>query len=192
MQRLIPRLVELHKLRAASEKMYHHDDYLSGSGAEAFVRGVLGFSSDDLTASIGVIRVDGEVIAMQVYFDYRDELVVWYSGFDDRYRAFCPIFIIQTEAIRLAIERGLRHVNFLRTKRFWTLKWGAETLNDTLVVRLVSKRPLSKTRLAFHYARHLVSTRTLRLRMPNQAPSPLPGPEDLGNANGEVSPNLSG
>jgi len=150
---LVPTLIDLHRSRAQSKLLHPHFNYFKGENEKAFIQRVLEDSSSDGAACLGVLRVGGEIVAIQAFLEFRDSIVVWYSGFREEFSAYSPIFVIQTEVFKAAVERNIRTVNFLRTHRHWTARWGAHSEKDTLDVMMARTHPLSLLRLGAHCLR---------------------------------------
>jgi CelD/BcsL family acetyltransferase involved in cellulose biosynthesis len=147
---LIPTLLALHKARSESKTLYPHDNYFPGEDERSFVTRILMESSERGEAFFGVLKVSGEIVAIQAFLEFRGSTVVWYSGFKEEFSAFSPLFIIQTEVFKTGLDRNIRTINFLRTHRTWTSRWGARSDEDTLDVMLARNAPLSLLRFGAH------------------------------------------
>ncbi len=62
---------------------------------------------------------DNEIIASMVTVTKYDEVVSLSSGMNDKYREFCPKYIMYPEMIKKAIDQKLKYVNFLGVKNIF-------------------------------------------------------------------------
>ena len=62
---------------------------------------------------------DNEIIASMVTITKYDEVVSLSSGMNDKYREFCPKYIMYPEMIKKAIEQKIKYVNFLGVKNIF-------------------------------------------------------------------------
>src|SRR5207302_11195228 len=91
-----------------------HDDYFADPRRRAFFRAVVPALAAAGAARIGVLCVDGEPAAAQLWFEHGDTLFLYYSGYDTRWARFSVALIATLEAIRSAMaERGIRRLEFL-------------------------------------------------------------------------------
>lgn len=82
------------------------------------------------------LEIGGQVLASRITFLLGDELYLYYSGFDPRWRNYSIMTTLTTEIMKWAIDRGLRAVNLSSGTDLGKLRWRPEKIlyyNKTLV-----------------------------------------------------------
>jgi CelD/BcsL family acetyltransferase involved in cellulose biosynthesis len=119
-------LVRLHRLRAAVDPTLRHMDYFSDPRATAMLRAGLSAMATLGKAFVALLIIDGGVAAAQGFLEADNTLLAHYSGFDPEWAKFSPLFILQAEVIRSAIERGITRLDLLPGRNLWQTRWGAQ------------------------------------------------------------------
>jgi CelD/BcsL family acetyltransferase involved in cellulose biosynthesis len=65
-------------------------------------------------ARIGVLDLDNVPVSMILYFDYRDTMYLYNSGYDPRYESLSAGLLCKVMGIQAGIESGKRVFNFLK------------------------------------------------------------------------------
>ncbi|HUT15535.1 MAG TPA: GNAT family N-acetyltransferase [Anaerolineae bacterium] len=87
---------------------------------------------------LSLLRFDGHPVASYLCFDYRNDRLVYNSGFDpSAYRDLSPGIVLLGYLIKDAIQSGCRSFDFLRGDERYKYSFGAK---DTEVLRLVVRR----------------------------------------------------
>jgi CelD/BcsL family acetyltransferase involved in cellulose biosynthesis len=140
------RLVALHQNRSASTRGVQHDCHIDGPKQIDFLHRMMTRLSAEGKAFIGELVVDERVVASQAFVEDGDQLMVYYSGYEEEWYKYSPIFVIDAVVFQEALERGVRLLNFLGSKRQWTLRWNASWTQSCYRIVIVPKRPLSVVR----------------------------------------------
>lgn len=72
---------------------------------------------------LGLLRLNGHAIAMQLAVELGERLWLLKIGYDERFRACSPGQLLMAEVIEDAVKRGLRSLEFLGTPAAWTRRW---------------------------------------------------------------------
>ncbi len=162
------RLAALHGSRARNTRGRRHHDHIHGPAQRAFLAELLRRLAETGKAFVAELTIDGNVVASQAFVETDGELMVYYSGYDEAWYKYSPVFVIEGVVFRDALERGVRRLNFLRARAKWKARWGAAdglTMHRAFVVPL---RPDCWFRLAIYLAdilyRRDVVARIPRLR----------------------------
>ncbi|HEY3657529.1 MAG TPA: GNAT family N-acetyltransferase [Steroidobacteraceae bacterium] len=123
-QEALQRLFVLHALRANMKSTVEHADRFAGAALRQFVYDVCG----DLAAR-GMVRVfqleiAGQVVASRIGFVVGDSLYLYYSGFDPEWSKYSVMTTTVAEAIKYAIEQGLKTVNLSPGNDISKTRWG--------------------------------------------------------------------
>lgn len=146
------RLAALHHGRAAQARGRRHQDHIHGTVQERFLAELLRGLAAQGRAFVAELVVDGEVVGSQAFVEDRDQLMVYYSGYAEAWYRYSPIFVIEAAVFREALERGVRSLDFLRTRSAWKARWGATECAPMHRVFVVPRRPLSGLRLFLYLA----------------------------------------
>ena len=156
------RLATLHQARASSDKGRRHDSHLHGPVQEAFLAMILRRLAADGKARVGELIVDGAVVASQAFLECGDTMMVYYSGFDEAWYRYSPIFVIDAVTFRDALERGIRRLDFLRSPAPWKSRWLARPGLPMHRVVLVSRRLASRLRYALYWSDEAIQRNVVR------------------------------
>jgi CelD/BcsL family acetyltransferase involved in cellulose biosynthesis len=143
-------LANLHQVRAKQQRGQEHHDHIHDEIQRAFFTTLLSRLAEDGRATITELLIDNKVVASQAFVEDRDQLLVYYSGFSEEWYRYSPIFIIDSHVFRGALERGVRHVNFLRTRALWKTRWGANQCRTLDRLYAVRKRPIPLLRVLWY------------------------------------------
>ncbi|MFQ5612650.1 MAG: GNAT family N-acetyltransferase [Anaerolineae bacterium] len=113
--------IDLHQ-KSSVDKEEFWDDKLKG-----FFRSVVHVAAEAGWLKLFFVEIDGEPASTLLCFDYRDEFLVYNSGFDPtRFGHLSPGNIIVSYSIQHAIELGRRRYDFLRGDEVYKLRFGGE------------------------------------------------------------------
>lgn len=90
---------------------------------EAFFREIARVCRDNMWLQL--LKVDGKVIAAQVMFLYKDEVLLYISGHEGDMYPNVGTFLIMS-AIKQSIERGFKKFNFLKGSEIYKYELGAQ------------------------------------------------------------------
>jgi CelD/BcsL family acetyltransferase involved in cellulose biosynthesis len=110
---VIDNFLRLHRLRAREmPTKVPHCDQFGHPAAELFLRRVTHRLAAAGMLNIGVLEIDQQCAAVRINFEVDDTLYLYYSGFDPQWWRYSVMTFIVVEAVKSAIDRGLRAVNF--------------------------------------------------------------------------------
>jgi CelD/BcsL family acetyltransferase involved in cellulose biosynthesis len=88
---------------------------------------------------LAFVEMNGERAATLLNFDYRDDILVYNSGYDPvQFRQLSPGIIVTARSIEHAIHLGRQRLDFLRGDEVYKYRFGAQ---DTEVRRLLIAKP---------------------------------------------------
>ena len=119
------RLARLHGSRARNARGRRHHDHIHGPAQRAFLASLLARLAAEGRAFVAELVVGGEVVATQAFIEDGEELMVYYSGYDEAWYKYSPVFVIDAAVFQDALARGVRRLNFLRVRADWKARWGA-------------------------------------------------------------------
>lgn len=157
----VERLATLHRARAASTRGKAHSNHLHTHVQTDFLKGFLA----SVGGFISEIVVDGQVVASQAFYRAGDTLTVSYSGFDEAFYKYSPIFVINASVFQNALENGTRRLNLLRNLAPWKTRWLAQTGEPMGRTYLLRRNPVSVGRYLLHTVKVGIE-RDLILRIP--------------------------
>lgn len=149
----IDRLTSLHQSRAECTRGRQHSNHLHTKVQSGFLKEFLSSMAANRSGFIIELVVGGIVVASQAFYGSGEVLTVSYSGFDEDFYRYSPIFIIHAHVFRDALERGVRKLNLLRNIAQWKTRWLACTGESMTRIYLVNKRPASVLRYLWHTAK---------------------------------------
>lgn len=138
-----PRLIELHRGRSFSTRGKPHDSHMPTSyHAEFFGDLMTGFAAKG-QGMIAELVVNGEVVASQAFIEDGEQLMVGYSGYDENWYKYSPLFVIDTVVFKDAMSRGVRRLNFMFSVLYWASRWNGSWTEEHHVAMISPRRPLS-------------------------------------------------
>ena len=146
----VERLAGLHQSRAESCRGRQHSNHLHTDIQIKFLSDLLSSLAEQGRAFVTELVVDDRVIASQAFYGMPGMLTVSYSGFDEAFYKYSPIFIISASVFQDAQVKGVRKLNLLRNIAPWKTRWLAHTGDSMTRTYLVRKRPISILRYLWH------------------------------------------
>ena len=120
----LSRFFELHRMRSASPRGAVHADRFASPVSRDFLSAVCERLAAQGVLKLFALRIGSEVAAMRIGFEVGDALYLYYSGFDPRWWSYSVMTTTMAEAIKYAINRGLRIVNLSPTLDVAKARWG--------------------------------------------------------------------
>jgi CelD/BcsL family acetyltransferase involved in cellulose biosynthesis len=156
-------LCDLHSARAAAQTKIRHLDYLKPPARRAFLRDVLPQLAAKGQASIGMLRVHGDVVAAQLWLEQAGTIFLYYSGFLPGWSKYSVAMITTSEIFKDAMARNVHRVEFLRGANHFKSRWGTEQRVESDVV-LGRNRALVSARERYFVQRKRLGQRLDRWR----------------------------
>jgi CelD/BcsL family acetyltransferase involved in cellulose biosynthesis len=148
----VERLASLHQARANSDRGKRHTNHLHGRAQRGFLKEFMSRTAGEGQSFIAELVVGKKVVGVQAFFQMGDTLTVSYSGFDDAFYKYSPIFILNTFVFKEAQERGVKNLNFLRNMAPWKSRWLAKEGPSFCRTYSVRQHPASMVRYGLHTA----------------------------------------
>ena len=104
----LPRLMTLHTLRSQRADTVEHPDLFATPQAQAFITD---YTSRAAHARLFALTIGGQHVAMRLGFLYRNELYLYYSGYDPAWSRYSVMTTLVGAAIAWACGQGLERVN---------------------------------------------------------------------------------
>lgn len=114
---------ELHRERAQVRTRVPHKDYLKAPSRRQLLRDVGALDGLDWRLRVGRLRVDGELVAAQMWLEQGGTIHLLYSGYKPAWAAYSVAMITTSEIIQSGIRRGFRRVEFLRGEELFKSRW---------------------------------------------------------------------
>lgn len=156
--RLFPEVVRLHRIRAQAadvSRVSHHDHFYRQDRV-AFLREILSRLAADHEFKIGILHVDGDVVASQMWFERDARVFLYYSGFEPEWAKYGVQLVTTLEVLKHAMRNGITHVEFLRGGGQLKERWDTD-------VRLVRNIQVARS-VAFADGLHLADRARHRVR----------------------------
>jgi CelD/BcsL family acetyltransferase involved in cellulose biosynthesis len=93
---------------------------------ELFFRNLLMHLLKEKLASLCFLKIEDINIAAIITFQYKDEVLLYNSGYDPNYRHLSPGLLLKAYAIKKAIEQGAKKFDFLRGNERYKYDLGAK------------------------------------------------------------------
>ena len=139
----------LHRERAAAPDCTPHGDLFSAPANQLFLRRVCLRLAEAGLLSVSMCEVEGDCVAVRINFEMNGTLYLYYSGFDPEWSGYSVMTFTTTEAIKSAMRRRLREVNFSpgvdQAKRRWDV-----TLIPLTRFSIIVDRRRSRARFALY------------------------------------------
>ena len=139
----VDELVRLHRMRACLSDDPDRVDHLSLQAHRDFLDRVHDEFQSDTRSFIALLRVDGEVVGAQLFFEDTKTLVVSYSGYNQAWAKFSPLLVLQVEVIKSAIDRKVERLDLLCGEASWQERWLPKREFPINKLTIASKRPFA-------------------------------------------------
>jgi CelD/BcsL family acetyltransferase involved in cellulose biosynthesis len=119
----LDRFFELHTARSQAQDMSFHRDNFQVKKHREFLVDV--FKTFALGGHVRILEMDvnGELAAIRLAFAFDDELYVYFSGFDPKWKQYGVMTTLIVETIKWAIENGFKTLNLSTGKDLSKLRW---------------------------------------------------------------------
>jgi CelD/BcsL family acetyltransferase involved in cellulose biosynthesis len=141
----LDRFIELHSARADLDDTVAHPDRFATPMTRGFLYDVcLRLAARDI-ARVFLLKISGEIVAARIGFEMNDTLYMYYSGYDPKWRKYSVMTTLVAEAIKYAIERGVKTVNLSAGTDVSKTRWGAREVPfaETLQLRARARSKLA-------------------------------------------------
>jgi hypothetical protein len=150
---LLDRFFDLHTARSNMSSRVHHCDTFATPRSRAFFLDYARQAAENGWLRVFEIDIGGRVVAARVGFLLGDELYLYYSGYEPVWGRYSVMTTVVAEAVRWAIDRGLKIVNLSSGKDVSKTRWRP----SEVVLRYgVSLSPSPRGKLAFEAYQALV------------------------------------
>lgn len=143
----LARFIELHALRAQASDLVPHANVFAEHRARDLLHGIAASPNAALSLRVFQLEIAGEVIASRIGFVLEDELYLYFSGFEPAWSKYSVMTTTVAEALKWAIENGMRSVNLSPGTDVSKTRWGASAISMHSGI-LVS--PQRRGKLVFH------------------------------------------
>jgi CelD/BcsL family acetyltransferase involved in cellulose biosynthesis len=127
----LDRFFELHALRAGLKNTVVHPNRFASPIEREFLRAVCERLSENGVFRLFCLRIGAETVAMLIGFVVKDNLYLYYSGYDPRWSRYSVMTTTMAEAIKHAIAHGLKTVTLSPGNVVFKTRWGPRELQYT-------------------------------------------------------------
>ncbi len=125
----LDRFLELHIMRANLKSTVMHPNRFASEVCRNFLYAVCERLAERGAVRLFQLEVDSQVVAMRIGFVVGDSLYLYYSGFDPAWSRYSVMTTTIAEAIKYAIERGIKTVSLSPAKDISKTRWGARQVD---------------------------------------------------------------
>ncbi len=144
--------VSLHAMRAGLTLTVAHPDRFASTTSRSFLYEVCERLAARGVTRVFTLKIRGCVVAVRIAFVVGDEIYLYYSGFDPRWAKYSVSTTIVAEAIKYAIEHGLKGANLSTGTDVSKTRWGARLAAFAEAMEI---HPRLRSRLTYGAYRHL-------------------------------------
>jgi CelD/BcsL family acetyltransferase involved in cellulose biosynthesis len=127
----LDRFLELHALRADTKSTVLHPNRFANPVERDFLYAICERMSESRALRLFCLRIGAQTVAMRIGFVVGDSLYLYYSGYDPEWSRFSVMTTTVAEAIKYAIEHGLKTVNLSPGNDVSKTRWGPRELPYT-------------------------------------------------------------
>lgn len=135
----IPVFFQLHRARANSGAAVAHEDRFRFEDRRSFLQEVGPLLAGRGGLKVGLLEVDGRVVAAQIWLETGRTMFIYYSGFDPAWSHFSVQLVATIESLKDGMSRGINSVEFLRGGGHAKERW--ETSKRLRVNVTLARRP---------------------------------------------------
>ncbi len=147
----------LHSARAAAGDMILHPDRFSVGGHRELLYDFSQQMAKQNQLRMLQLEIGGAVVASRVAFRLDDDLYLYYSGFDPKWRKYGVMTALMSETLKWAIGEGIKRVNLSTGKDLSKLRWRPK---ETFYHNVLQVSPTWRGQLALcAYRAHLMTNR---------------------------------
>ena len=125
---VLPQLIALHKTRARAtdiSRVQHWDHFYRADRAN-FIQEIGPALAARNQFKVGMLRLDGEMVAGQTWFEKGNAIFLYYSGFDPAWAKYGVQLVTTLEVLKNGMRRGIDRVEFLRGGGQLKERWDTE------------------------------------------------------------------
>jgi CelD/BcsL family acetyltransferase involved in cellulose biosynthesis len=152
-KRGVDTFLELHAMRASAESGVTHPNRFESDAARSFLHEVCGRLAERDVSRVVMLKVEGKIVAARLGFVVGNSMYLYYSGFDPAWGKYSVMTTTVAEAIKYAIELGLKTVNLSPGTDVSKTRWGARVVPVEGAVEL---RPSWRSQIAYAAYRRAV------------------------------------
>ena len=119
----LPIVYRLHSARAAAPDGVTHKNYLERDDHRAFLDEVAPMLAARGEMKVGMLEVQGEVVAVQIWMEKAKTIFLYYSGYLPEWSKYSVAMVTTSEILQDGISRGLNRVEFLRGTGHFKTRW---------------------------------------------------------------------
>jgi CelD/BcsL family acetyltransferase involved in cellulose biosynthesis len=126
--RALPVAIGLHRTRANASgvsRVAHHDHFYREDRA-VFLEETAPAIAARGEFKVGLLHLDGEVVAAQMWFERAGTIFLYYSGFEPAWAKYGVQLVTTLEVLKHGMGRGIHHVEFLRGGGQLKERWDTE------------------------------------------------------------------
>jgi CelD/BcsL family acetyltransferase involved in cellulose biosynthesis len=131
----LERFIELHQKRWGDEGLFRPTE--GGRQSRVFLRRLFELFGDDGPLKLAFLTIGERTIGSGISIETPDRLLYYNAGIDPDARELSPGVVMCAMYVERALERGIRHLDFLRGNEPYKYEWGAE---DEPIQRLLVRR----------------------------------------------------
>lgn len=105
---------DLHRARARVSSTVVHRDKFAQKDRRSFLAEVAPLLADLGQLKVGLLDVDGAVVAAQIWLEMGDSMFIYYTGWDPAWSAYSVQLVATLECLKQGIDRRIERVEFLR------------------------------------------------------------------------------
>lgn len=155
--RAMPEVIRLHQTRAQATSIsrVQHWDHFYRNDRASFMEEVAPELAAKGEFKVGLLRLDGEVVAGQMWFEKENTIFLYYSGFVPEWAKYGVQLVTTLEVLKSGMRRGMRHVEFLRGGGQVKERWDTDVrvvrnvlcATQPAVARRIQQASLARVRL---------------------------------------------
>jgi len=134
----LDRFFRLHSQRAQAPDMLVHPDKFKALQNRAFITECITEIAKRDGLRIFEICIGGDVVASRLSFYLNESLYFYYAGYDPSWRHSSVMTILMAEALKWAMERGVKLVNLSAGKDLSKLRWKPKEISFESFVQFSS------------------------------------------------------
>jgi CelD/BcsL family acetyltransferase involved in cellulose biosynthesis len=126
--RALPEAIKLHRTRASSTEVsrVQHWDHFYRPDRAAFIQEIGPILAAKGEFKVGLLRLDGEVVAGQMWLEKGDTIFLYYSGFVPEWAKYGVQLVTTLEILKSGMRRGFKRVEFFRGGGHVKERWDTE------------------------------------------------------------------
>jgi CelD/BcsL family acetyltransferase involved in cellulose biosynthesis len=120
----LDRYLELHTMRANAKDTVMHPDRFASRICRDFLYAICDRLAARGAVRLFALKIGAQIVAMRLGFVVGDSLYLYYSGYDPRWARYSVMTTTVAEALKYAIARGIKSVNFSPGREVSKMRWG--------------------------------------------------------------------